>query len=211
MSQYIYNFDLIRLCYHSGLHCDLSLRWHSGGRRAAWGRRRRRRGRRRPSLATPTPQAPRSRSRYQDGLTFLDGFLGRGSACSAACCCFRGFSSFICSKEGGKEKAPAKSGGGRRRRKWSKGKQKEKVNNAVLFDQATTYDKLLSEVIYLSSCSLYYVLCWLRCLSMSGISEQEHLRLSSCNVAVIWHYHQAATWISDIDARRNSFVRYWLP
>jgi len=92
--------------------------------------------------------------------------------------------SFICSKEGGKEKAPAKSGGGRRR-KWSKGKQKEKVNNAVLFDQATTYDKLLSEVIYLSSCSLYYVLCWLRCLSMSGISEQEHLRLSSCNVAVI--------------------------
>ena len=28
--------------------------------------------------------------------------------------------------------------------KWSKGKQKEKVNNAVLFDQAT-YDKLLSE------------------------------------------------------------------
>jgi hypothetical protein len=29
--------------------------------------------------------------------------------------------------------------------KWSKGKQKEKVNNAVLFDQAT-YDKMLSEV-----------------------------------------------------------------
>lgn len=29
--------------------------------------------------------------------------------------------------------------------KWSKGKQKEKVNNMVLFDQAT-YDKLLSEV-----------------------------------------------------------------
>ena len=28
--------------------------------------------------------------------------------------------------------------------KWSKGKQKEKVNNMVLFDQAT-YDKLLSE------------------------------------------------------------------
>ncbi|KAG2628635.1 hypothetical protein PVAP13_3KG249054 [Panicum virgatum] len=25
MSQYIYNFDLMRLCYHSGLHCDLSL------------------------------------------------------------------------------------------------------------------------------------------------------------------------------------------
>jgi small subunit ribosomal protein S25e len=29
--------------------------------------------------------------------------------------------------------------------KWSKGKLKDKVNNAVLFDQAT-YDKLLSEV-----------------------------------------------------------------
>ncbi|KAK8971346.1 40S ribosomal protein S25-3 [Platanthera guangdongensis] len=29
--------------------------------------------------------------------------------------------------------------------KWSKGKQKEKVNNAVLFDQAT-YDKMLVEV-----------------------------------------------------------------
>ncbi|KAK4804237.1 hypothetical protein SAY86_004054 [Trapa natans] len=30
------------------------------------------------------------------------------------------------------------------KQKWSKGKQKEKVNNMVLFDQAT-YDKLLSE------------------------------------------------------------------
>ena len=29
--------------------------------------------------------------------------------------------------------------------KWSKGKQKEKVNNAILFDQAN-YDKMLSEV-----------------------------------------------------------------
>ncbi|MQL96471.1 hypothetical protein Taro_029141 [Colocasia esculenta] len=42
---------------------------------------------------------------------------------------------------------PAKSGGGgkQKKKKWSKGKQKEKVNNAVLFDQAT-YDKMLSEV-----------------------------------------------------------------
>ncbi|RYQ89500.1 uncharacterized protein LOC107619295 isoform X2 [Arachis ipaensis] len=31
-----------------------------------------------------------------------------------------------------------------RKQKWSKGKQKEKVNNQVLFDQGT-YDKLLSE------------------------------------------------------------------
>ncbi|KAK8945641.1 40S ribosomal protein S25-3 [Platanthera guangdongensis] len=51
-----------------------------------------------------------------------------------------------------KEKAPppsskpAKSGGGKqKKKKWSKGKQKEKVNNAVLFDQAT-YDKMLVEV-----------------------------------------------------------------
>ncbi|KAL6546008.1 ribosomal protein S25B [Orobanche gracilis] len=49
-----------------------------------------------------------------------------------------------------KEKAPppskpAKSGGGKqKKKKWSKGKQKEKVNNMVLFDKAT-YDKLLSE------------------------------------------------------------------
>ncbi|KAL6531851.1 ribosomal protein S25B [Orobanche minor] len=41
---------------------------------------------------------------------------------------------------------PAKSGGGKqKKKKWSKGKQKEKVNNMVLFDKAT-YDKLLSEV-----------------------------------------------------------------
>ena len=39
---------------------------------------------------------------------------------------------------------PAKSGGGQQK-KWSKGKQKEKVNNTVIFDQAT-YDKLLTEV-----------------------------------------------------------------
>ncbi|RRT39979.1 hypothetical protein B296_00055195 [Ensete ventricosum] len=51
-----------------------------------------------------------------------------------------------------KEKAPAasskpaKSGGGKqKKKKWSKGKQKEKVNNAILFDQAS-YDKMLSEV-----------------------------------------------------------------
>ncbi|KAG6537345.1 hypothetical protein ZIOFF_002434 [Zingiber officinale] len=41
---------------------------------------------------------------------------------------------------------PVKSGGGKqKKKKWSKGKQKEKVNNAVLFDQAN-YDKMLSEV-----------------------------------------------------------------
>uniref|UniRef100_A0A8R7QBE8 40S ribosomal protein S25 n=1 Tax=Triticum urartu TaxID=4572 RepID=A0A8R7QBE8_TRIUA len=40
---------------------------------------------------------------------------------------------------------PAKSGGGKQKNKWSKGKQKEKVNNTVIFDQAT-YDKLLTEV-----------------------------------------------------------------
>ncbi|XP_075495546.1 small ribosomal subunit protein eS25-like [Primulina tabacum] len=50
-----------------------------------------------------------------------------------------------------KEKAPlpsskpAKSSGGKqKKKKWSKGKQKEKVNNMVMFDKAT-YDKLLSE------------------------------------------------------------------
>ncbi|KAM7498089.1 hypothetical protein LguiA_022503 [Lonicera macranthoides] len=50
-----------------------------------------------------------------------------------------------------KDKAPppsSKPAKSRRRKqkmkKWSKGKQKEKVNNMVLFDKAT-YDKLLSE------------------------------------------------------------------
>ncbi|KAL6196192.1 hypothetical protein ACLB2K_031807 [Fragaria x ananassa] len=49
-----------------------------------------------------------------------------------------------------KEKAPppsskpTKSSRGKQKKKWSKRKQKEKVNNMVLFDQAT-YDKLLSE------------------------------------------------------------------
>ncbi|KNA24561.1 hypothetical protein SOVF_014120 [Spinacia oleracea] len=41
---------------------------------------------------------------------------------------------------------PVKSGGGKqKKKKWSKGKQKEKVNNMVLFDQAT-YDKMLSDI-----------------------------------------------------------------
>ncbi|XP_059430219.1 small ribosomal subunit protein eS25-like [Corylus avellana] len=51
-----------------------------------------------------------------------------------------------------KEKAPppsskpAKYGGGKqKKKKWSKGKQKEKVNNMILFDKAT-YDRLLTEV-----------------------------------------------------------------
>jgi len=40
----------------------------------------------------------------------------------------------------------SKTGGGKaKKKKWSKGKTKEKLNNLVLFDQAT-YDKLLKEV-----------------------------------------------------------------
>ncbi|KAK7269699.1 hypothetical protein RIF29_22433 [Crotalaria pallida] len=39
---------------------------------------------------------------------------------------------------------PPTGGGKQKKKKWSKGKQKEKVNNMVLFDQAS-YDKLLSE------------------------------------------------------------------
>eukprot|EP00735_Rhodelphis_limneticus_P014843 TRINITY_DN893_c0_g1::TRINITY_DN893_c0_g1_i1::g.25447::m.25447 TRINITY_DN893_c0_g1::TRINITY_DN893_c0_g1_i1::g.25447 ORF type:complete len:119 (+),score=39.21,sp/Q9SIK2/RS252_ARATH/77.50/6e-33,Ribosomal_S25/PF03297.10/6.4e-46,HTH_24/PF13412.1/2.1e+03,HTH_24/PF13412.1/0.00061,MarR_2/PF12802.2/0.0031,Fe_dep_repress/PF01325.14/0.0066,PCI/PF01399.22/0.012,Rrf2/PF02082.15/9.7e+02,Rrf2/PF02082.15/0.042,TrmB/PF01978.14/5.4e+03,TrmB/PF01978.14/0.027,RPA_C/PF08784.6/0.025,GntR/PF00392.16/0.11 TRINITY_DN89 len=39
----------------------------------------------------------------------------------------------------------AQSGGKNKKKKWSKGKVKEKVNNLVLFDQAT-YDKLYQEV-----------------------------------------------------------------
>eukprot|EP00899_Mesostigma_viride_P006844 jgi/Mesvir1/16160/Mv08429-RA.1 len=44
-----------------------------------------------------------------------------------------------------KAAAPAaKSGGKQKKKKWSKGKQKEKAANMVLFDQ-TTYEKLLAE------------------------------------------------------------------
>ncbi|CAB4056501.1 RP-S25e [Lepeophtheirus salmonis] len=50
-------------------------------------------------------------------------------------------------------KAPAKapkkkeggSGGKAKKKKWSKGKSRDKLNNLVLFDQAT-YDKLIKEV-----------------------------------------------------------------
>merc|ERR1712126_463244 len=45
-------------------------------------------------------------------------------------------------------KAPAKKkegGGGKAKKKWSKGKVRDKLNNLVLFDQAT-YDKLYKEV-----------------------------------------------------------------
>ncbi|XP_048556916.1 40S ribosomal protein S25-like [Triticum urartu] len=44
---------------------------------------------------------------------------------------------------------PANAGSGKqqqKKKKWSKGKQKEKVNNAVLFDQAT-YDKISTKVL----------------------------------------------------------------
>ncbi|RWW30666.1 hypothetical protein GW17_00004739 [Ensete ventricosum] len=43
------------------------------------------------------------------------------------------------------EASRRRSGLGFGLQKWSKGKQKEKVNNAVLFDQVN-YDKMLSEV-----------------------------------------------------------------
>merc|ERR1712059_37297 len=49
-------------------------------------------------------------------------------------------------------KAPAKSqkakpagSGGKEKKKWSKGKTRDKLNNAILFD-AATYDKLYKEV-----------------------------------------------------------------
>ena len=41
--------------------------------------------------------------------------------------------------------AKAMAGGKGKKKKWSKGKNKEKANNQVLFEQST-YDKLMSEV-----------------------------------------------------------------
>merc|ERR1712059_9562 len=40
---------------------------------------------------------------------------------------------------------PAGSGGKAKKKKWSKGKTRDKLNNAILFD-AATYDKLYKEV-----------------------------------------------------------------
>uniref|UniRef100_A0A7E4VW49 40S ribosomal protein S25 n=1 Tax=Panagrellus redivivus TaxID=6233 RepID=A0A7E4VW49_PANRE len=44
-------------------------------------------------------------------------------------------------------KAKPSSGGGKaKKKKWSKGKVRDKLNNAVLFDQAT-YDKFAKEIV----------------------------------------------------------------
>jgi small subunit ribosomal protein S25e len=42
-------------------------------------------------------------------------------------------------------KGGSSGGGKQKKKKWSKGKNKEKVNNAILFDK-TSYEKMLSEV-----------------------------------------------------------------
>ncbi len=43
-------------------------------------------------------------------------------------------------------KAPKSGGGGKqKKKKWSKGKNKEKVNNAILFDK-TSMEKMMTEV-----------------------------------------------------------------
>merc|ERR1719167_283333 len=45
-----------------------------------------------------------------------------------------------------KSQKPKPSGGGKaKKKKWSKGKTRDKLNNAILFDKAT-YDKLYKEV-----------------------------------------------------------------
>merc|ERR1711988_832258 len=42
-------------------------------------------------------------------------------------------------------KATAKKGAGAKKKKWSKGKVREKLNNLVVFDEAT-YERMLAEV-----------------------------------------------------------------
>jgi len=56
-----------------------------------------------------------------------------------------GKSKTIQAAKGAQKKAGKSSGGKAKKKKWSKGKTKEKLNNHVLFDQAT-YDKLQKEV-----------------------------------------------------------------
>ena len=73
------------------------------------------------------------------------------------------------------EKSQKKEGGGGggkgKKKKWSKGKVRDKLNNAALFDQAT-YDKLYKEVRFFSLVllfrSLYTVMTfiWLLCLAV---------------------------------------------
>ncbi|CAH8306456.1 unnamed protein product [Eruca vesicaria subsp. sativa] len=68
----------------------------------------------------------------------------------------------------------AKSGGGKhKKKKWSKGKQKDGVNNMVLFDQAT-YDKLLTEAPMFKLITPFIFSDRMRCL-----------RVEPCNVNVV--------------------------
>ncbi|KAF9393951.1 hypothetical protein BGX21_010539 [Mortierella sp. AD011] len=59
------------------------------------------------------------------------------------------FSPFNCASQTAKKDVAAKpsssSGGKAKKKKWSKGKVKDKANNAVILDKAT-YDKLMKEV-----------------------------------------------------------------
>merc|ERR1740117_1672364 len=48
-------------------------------------------------------------------------------------------------KNAPKPGAAKKAGAGAKKKKWSKGKVREKLNNLVVFDQAT-YDRMLAEV-----------------------------------------------------------------
>ncbi|CAI5449543.1 unnamed protein product [Caenorhabditis angaria] len=77
--------------------------------------------------------------------------------------------------KGGKA-APSKkkegSGGGKaKKKKWSKGKVRDKLNNMVLFDQAT-YDKLYKEVITY------------KLITPSVISERLKVRASLANAGL---------------------------
>ncbi|KAK6253697.1 hypothetical protein QUC31_015417 [Theobroma cacao] len=94
---------------------------------------------------------------------------------------------------------PAKSGGGKqKKKKWSKGKQKEKVNNMVLFDQAT-YDKLLSEApkYKLITPSILSDRLRIKCRYLSLKLNDE---ISSGNYLAAWLFY--SEWLVQADRHR---------
>ena len=81
--------------------------------------------------------------------------------------------------------AKAKSGGKAKKKKWSKGKVRDKLNNAVLFDQPT-YDKLLKEVSYFPSAADWSIVFAIRSQKSNTESESKSI------VSVHWSISSAS-------------------
>ncbi|KAF8396289.1 hypothetical protein HHK36_017904 [Tetracentron sinense] len=83
---------------------------------------------------------------------------------------------------------PAKSGRGKqKKKKWSKGKQKEKVNYMVLFDQAS-YDKLSSEVPKYKLITPFILSDRLREKDVTSFVPPLHSALVACSLHLLTGY-----------------------